>query len=92
MDSNTHSTSQPAGIPTGLAAVVAELQELVDHDPDRLSDATLAERVRVYRGLMDRLEGHWLAELATVDARGPPGLSRACRPARPPPGSATASA
>jgi hypothetical protein len=70
MDSNTHSTSQPAGIPTGPVAVVAELQELVDHDPDRLSDATLAERVRVFRGLMDRLEGHWLAELAS---RGRPG-------------------
>ena len=27
----------------------------------------------VFRGLMDRLEGHWLAELAVVDARGAAG-------------------
>ena len=69
MDSNTHST----GRSKGLGALAAELQDLAAQDPDRLSDATLAERVLVFRGLMDRLEGHWLAELAGVDARGAAG-------------------
>ena len=73
MDSNTHSTSHPPRTPTGLSAVVAELQRLADHDPDRLADGAGAERVMVFRGLMDRLEGHWLAELAVVDARGAAG-------------------
>jgi Domain of unknown function (DUF222)/HNH endonuclease len=66
MDSNTHSTSRP----DRLAALAAELQGLAAHDPDRLSDATLAERVRVLRQLAERLEGHWLEELADLDARG----------------------
>ena len=69
MDSNTHSTSQPAG----LAAVVAELQELAAQTLDGLTDAARAERVRGLRGLADRLEGLWLGELAAVDARGAAG-------------------
>ena len=69
MDSNTHST----GGPKRLGALAAELQELAAQDPDRLSDATLAERVRVLRQLAERLEGHWLGELADLDARGAAG-------------------
>ena len=69
MDSNTHSTSQSAG----LAALVAELQELAAQDPDGLTDGARAERVCRLRGLGDRLEGLWLAELAAVDARGAAG-------------------
>jgi hypothetical protein len=69
MDSNTHSV----GAPAGLAALVAELQGLADQDPDRLADGALAERVMTLRGLMDRLQGHWLGELAAVDARGAAG-------------------
>jgi Domain of unknown function (DUF222)/HNH endonuclease len=69
MDSNTHSTSGPAG----LTAVAAELQDLADQDLDRLPDAARAERLLVLRGLADRLEGQWLAELAAVDARGAAG-------------------
>ena len=84
MDSNTHSTSHPTGTPTGLAALVAELQGLAAQDPDRLADAALAERVRPLRGLVDRLEGHWLAESwPTWTPGGPPGPSRASRPAPP---------
>ena len=75
MDSNTHSTSHPAG-PAALQALVAELQSLADQDPDGLADAALAERVLLLRGLMDRLEGHWLAELADVDARGAAGAEQ----------------
>ncbi len=53
--------------------LVAELQELAAQDPDGLGDAARAERVRVWRGLLDRQEGLWLAELAAVDARGAAG-------------------
>ena len=61
MDSNTHSTGHSTGTPTGFP-VVAELQGLVDQDLDGLADGALAERVMALRGLMDRLQGHWLAD------------------------------
>jgi hypothetical protein len=76
MDSNTHSTSQSAGTPAGLGALVAELQGLAAQDPDRLADAARADRVLVLRGLVERLEGQWLAELAAVDARGAAGAEQ----------------
>ena len=76
MDSNTHSTSHSTGAPVGLAGLVAELQGLVDQDLDGLADGALAERVMALRGLMDRLEGHWLGELAAVDARGAAGAEQ----------------
>ena len=38
--------------------------------------APCAERVMALRGLMDRLEGHWLGELAAVDARGAAGAEQ----------------
>jgi hypothetical protein len=69
MDSNTHSTSAPAG----LGALAAAVDELAAQDLDRLGDAALADRVMALRGLMDRLEGHWLGELAGLDARGAAG-------------------
>ena len=69
MDSNTHSTSQSAG----LTALVAELQELAAQPLEGLGDGARAERVRVLRGLADRLDGLWLGELAAVDARGAAG-------------------
>ena len=73
MDSNTHSTSHPTGTPAGLAALAAELQGLVDQGVGGLADGALAERVMALRGLMDRLQGHWLADLADLDARGAAG-------------------
>jgi hypothetical protein len=73
MDSNTHSTSHSAGAPAGLGALAAAVDELVDQDLDRLADAALAERVMALRGLLDRLEGHWLQDLADLDARGAAG-------------------
>ena len=73
MDSNTHSTSHPTGTPAGLAALAAELQGLVDQGVGGLADGALAERVMALRGLMDRLQGHWLADLADLDARGTAG-------------------
>jgi hypothetical protein len=69
MDSNTHSTSGPAG----LAAVAAKLQALADQDPDSLTDSGRADRVKALRELGDCLEGQFLAELAAVDARGAAG-------------------
>jgi hypothetical protein len=69
MDSNTHSTSRP----TGLSALVAELQGLADQEVGGLADDARAERLLQWQGLMDRIGGHWLQELATVDARGAAG-------------------
>jgi hypothetical protein len=73
MDSNTHSTRHLAETPAGLSALAAELQGLAAQNLDGLPDGARAERVLGLRGLVDRLEGHWLAELAAVDARGAAG-------------------
>src|SRR5512133_660292 len=74
MDSNTHSTGQPPKAPTrspdGLAALTAAVQQLAAQDLSGLPDAVRAERVLELRRLLDRLEGHWLKELAGVDAPG----------------------
>jgi hypothetical protein len=72
MDSNTHSTSGP----DGLRALAAELQGLADQPRDGLPDAARAERVMALQGLADRLQGHLLWELATVDARGAAGAEQ----------------
>ena len=72
MDSNTHSVSAPGG----FGAVVAALHELAAQDPDGLSAAVQAERVLELRRLVDRLEGHWLKELAAVDAGGAAGADQ----------------
>jgi hypothetical protein len=77
MDSNTHSTPPPGrgpdGQPDDLAALAAVADQLAAQDLDRLPDAALAERVLRLRGLVDRLEGHWLRELAGIDGRGAAG-------------------
>src|ERR671910_1339689 len=77
MDSNTHST-QPPGPPPGgpppkLASLTAAVEELAAQDLDRLDDAALAAQVLELRRLLDRLEGHWLQQLAAVDGRGAAG-------------------
>jgi hypothetical protein len=41
-----------------------------------LPAAQAAQRVLVLRGLLERLEGHWLRELAAVDARGAAGAEQ----------------
>jgi hypothetical protein len=76
MDSNTHSTRQSAETPAELAAVVAELQALAAQAVRGLPDAGWAERVLALRGLVDRLEGQWLADLAAIDARGVAGADQ----------------
>jgi hypothetical protein len=69
MDPNTHSD----GSRDGLTALAAAVEDLAAQDLDGFSDAVRAERVLGLRRLLDRLEGHWLAELAGVDARGAAG-------------------
>jgi hypothetical protein len=81
MDSNTYSTEPrarssaeySAGPPDSLAAFTAAAEDLAAQDLSGLPDAVRAERVLRLRRLLDRLEGHWLAELAGVDARGAAG-------------------
>jgi hypothetical protein len=72
MDSNTHSASGPAG----LAGLAAELQSLAAQDLDSLTDAALVEGALRLRRLADRVDGHWLAWLAAVDARGAAGADQ----------------
>src|SRR5512132_4142703 len=72
MDPNTHST----GSPDGLTALAATVDRLAAQDLHGLADAVRAERVLELRRLLDRLEGHWLHELAGVDARGAAGAEQ----------------
>jgi hypothetical protein len=80
MDSNTHSIGPADGHPTdtpdGLAALTAAVDGLAAQDLAGLSDAARAERVLQLRRLLDRLEGHWLQELAAVDAGGAAGADQ----------------
>ena len=69
MNSNTHSV-RPSD---GLAALTMAVEQLAAQDLHGLPDAVRAERVLVLRRLVDRPEGHWLNELAAVDARGAAG-------------------
>jgi hypothetical protein len=71
MDPNTHSIA-PA-TPDGLALLAAAVDTLATEDLAALPDAEAAARVLVMRNLVDRLEGHWLRALATVDGRGAAG-------------------
>ena len=72
MDSNTHSTSGP----DRLTALVAAVDGLTAQDLDRLTDAALADRLRVLRRQLDRQEGQWLRTLAAIDARGAAGADQ----------------
>jgi hypothetical protein len=73
MDSNTDSDCSSDGRADRLAALATAVQDLAAQDLDGLPDATLAEGVLQLRRLVDRLEGHWLKELADLDARGAAG-------------------
>ena len=65
MNPNTHSI-RPSD---GVAALTMAVQQLATQNLDGLPDAVRAERVLQLRRLVDRREGHWLNELAAVDAR-----------------------
>jgi hypothetical protein len=69
MDSNIHSARASTRRPDRLAGLAAAIDEVTAQDLDGLTDAALAEQVLGLRRLVDRLEGHWLSELAAVDGR-----------------------
>jgi len=69
MDSNTHSTQPPRPPSDELAALAAVADGLATQDLNRLADTALAAQVLEFRRLLDRLEGHWLHQLAAVDGR-----------------------
>jgi hypothetical protein len=71
MESNTSLGTQAQ--PDGLALLAAAVQALAAEDLSVLPDGEAAGRVLVLRRLVDRLEGHWLRELAGVDGRGAAG-------------------
>jgi hypothetical protein len=76
MDSNTCSPEAPAGPPDDLATLTAAVDGVAARDLTGLAEGVRAERVLVLRGLVDRLEGQWLRELAAVDARGAAGADQ----------------
>src|SRR5918999_988766 len=85
MDSNTYSMRPPGRrsgepAPPGLSTLAAAIDELAAQDLNRLPDAVVAERVLELRRLLDRLEGHWLNELAAVDGRGAAGAEEGQQP------------
>jgi hypothetical protein len=59
-----------------VAALAADVDELAAEDRTGLTDGIRAERILALRRLLDRLEGHWLAELAEVDALGAAGADQ----------------
>jgi Domain of unknown function (DUF222)/HNH endonuclease len=71
MESNTHST--PQAPPDEFTLLAAAVDALAARNLAALPDAQAAQRVLVLRTLVDRLEGHWLRELAGVDGRGAAG-------------------
>jgi HNH endonuclease len=73
MNSNTYSS----GPGEDLGAPAERLTGLAAQDPDGLADGARTERVLELRGLVDRLEGHWLQALGTADARGAAGADQA---------------
>ena len=69
MNSNTHSV-RPSD---GVAALTMAVDSLATQNLHGLPDTVRAERVLQLRRLVDRREGHWLNELAAVDADGAAG-------------------
>jgi hypothetical protein len=57
----------------GLGLLTAAVEALATEDLSHLPDGEAAARVLVLRGLVDRLEGQWLRDLAGVDGRGAAG-------------------
>jgi hypothetical protein len=76
MDSNMYSAHRPGHPGDGLATLAGAVDDLAAQDLNRLTDAALAEQVLALRRLLDRLEGHWLQQLAAVDGRGAAGADQ----------------
>jgi hypothetical protein len=70
------SAERPDGLADEPAALTSVIDQLANRDLTGLPGATLAARVLRLRRLVDRLEGHWLQELAAVDARGAAGVDQ----------------
>jgi hypothetical protein len=83
MQSNVYSIEEgPVAVePVGLERLEAAIQDLAGHDLDSLPDGVAAARVLALRRMVDRLEGHWLQELAAVDGRGAAGAEDDTQPA-----------
>jgi Domain of unknown function (DUF222) len=60
----------------GLTALAADVDNLAAENRTGLTAAARAERILILRRLLDRLEGHWLGELADVDALGAAGADQ----------------
>jgi Domain of unknown function (DUF222)/HNH endonuclease len=76
MDSNTHSTPPPTETADRLAALEAAVDGLAAPDLDGLPEAAVVEGALVLQRLAGCVEGHWLAWLAAVDARGAAGADQ----------------
>jgi hypothetical protein len=70
MESNTGSVAPRPG---GLKPLTAAIDGMAAEDLHALPTDGAAARVLALRGLLERLEGQWLRELAAVDARGAAG-------------------
>jgi Domain of unknown function (DUF222)/HNH endonuclease len=74
MESNMYSSDDVASVePVGLDQLEAAVEQLACQDLTVLSEGVAAARVLALRRMVDRLEGHWLRELAAVDGRGAAG-------------------
>jgi hypothetical protein len=62
----SQATGPPAGQPDGLAVLAAAVEALAAQDLPGLADPVAARQVLQPRWLLDRREGHGLAELAAV--------------------------
>jgi hypothetical protein len=71
-----HHSQPPGSLPDGVAALEAAVDVLTTEDRSGLTEGVRAERVLRLRRLLDRQEGHWLNELADLDARGAAGADR----------------
>ena len=63
-----HKDRPPCRRPDGLAALAADVDNLAAENRTGLTAAARAERILILRRLLDRLEGHWLGELAAAAA------------------------
>jgi hypothetical protein len=89
MDSNTSSPDPTTESHHDLAALTADLDRLATRDRSRLPATVRAQRVQRLRRLADRLEGHWLGELAESTPPAPPAPTTVWRRPRRPVGCAT---
>jgi hypothetical protein len=80
MNSNTcscqHKNLPPGDPPDGLAVLEAGVDILATEDRTGLADGVRTGRILALQRLLHQLQGHWLQELAEVDARGVAGAEQ----------------